>query len=114
MPELRDLRNLLGYSTRTAGGLMTCKLIHDISDRHLGDVPRRLRMLADELERDSAPVTACIIVVEFADGRIDIPSFGRDGDQMRALGLLTLANAFLTDSIIDHGRQDGRDPDAAA
>lgn len=94
--------------------VMTMHLVHDISARDLSDVPRRLRALADEIEQDNVPAENCVCVVEWADGSIDIPAFGRRCDQMYALGLLTLGNAYLTDSIIDLGRQHGRDPGTVA
>lgn len=90
------------------------KVVHDITRFNLADVPGQLRRLADELEHRH--IRTCAVVIDFADeNTIDIPTFGRDADQLRTIGLLQLANAYLTDSIIEWGRQhSGRDPDPAA
>lgn len=93
---------------------MSLAEVHDISEFNLADVPNRLRMLADELEQRGSAIRACVCVIDFTHEPIDIASFGRDGDQMRAIGLLTTASACLTTSIIEYGRQDGRDPEPAA
>lgn len=84
----------------------------DISGLSLADVPRRLRMLADELEQGATPKT-CVVVIEHDEEPLDIRGFGYGGDQARALGLLTLAVATMTDSILRRGREPRLPGDAA-
>ncbi len=85
-------------------------LVHDISSLDLTDVPRRLRALADELERGGDPIRACAVVIDFTHLPLEIVSYGSHGDQMRTIGLLALAQAYLTDSLIAWGLQDGGRP----
>lgn len=89
-------------------------LVHDLSSLNLTDVPRRLRMLADDLERRGDAIRACAVVVDFTDHPLDIASFGSHGDQLRTVGLLSLAQAVLTESMIEWGRQHARDPEPAS
>lgn len=84
------------------------KLVHDISSISVANVPMRLRYLADELEAEGRHLRACVVVLDFADGPLDVASFGRDGDQLRVLGLLAHAQDAISDSIIELGRQDSR------
>ena len=93
---------------------MTLLKVFDISDRNLADVPRRLRMLADELEGKAA-IRSLTCIVEFAEEQMDIVAFGRDADQTRVLGILEIAQVTLAGSIVEFGYQtNGRDPDPAA
>lgn len=90
-------------------------LVHDLSSLNLADVPARLRALADDLEQRGDAIRACAVVIDFTHWPLDIASFGSHGDQMRTIGLLALAQAYLTDSLIACGLQDGgRDPGSAA
>ncbi len=79
-------------------------LVHDLSSLNLTDVPRRLRALADELEQRGDAIRACAVVVDFAERPLKISSFGSHGDMLRTVGLLALAQAVLTDVMIECAR----------
>ncbi|MGE0373007.1 MAG: hypothetical protein AB7Q01_14150 [Gammaproteobacteria bacterium] len=88
--------------------------IHDISDRYLADVPRQLRKLAAQIEKYPTPIRACIVVIDYVGYPLAIQGFGNDADHLRTIGLLQLAGATLTNSIISVECPHGPGPDPAA
>ena len=88
------------------------KVVHDISRQNLADVPTRLRILADSIERGDEAVRACICLVEYEERGLTFPAFGRDADQLRVIGLLAMAQAELTREAMD--RTNPRLPEPAA
>ncbi len=88
------------------------KVVHDISHLNLADVPRRLRDLAREIEEVGDPVLACVVVIEYEQSGLTMPTFGRDADQLRTIGLLSMAQTQLSAQWLS--RESIRDPEPAA
>lgn len=87
--------------------------VFDISDINLADVPRRLRDLAAELEEPGQSVRACVVVLDYMNGDIDVRGLGKDADDLRAIGLLEAGKALMAVSLIDPDNR-GRNPTPVA
>jgi hypothetical protein len=67
----------------------------DISKRCLADVSMHVGQIADELEDEK--VRSCVVLIEHAEGPMDIWLLGPGADPLRAIGLMHRAQARLAE-----------------
>lgn len=89
------------------------KVVHDISQFNLADVPARLRGLADEIEASGQSVHACVVVIDIEQVGVDIRGYGRGADNVRSLGLLQMGTYVMASALADFGIDTGSPPPAA-